>query len=253
RDLTVALSGDGGDEIFGGYRLYRALAARGLLVAVPRGVRAALAALLGRLPSRHGGGATGLVHKARKLLDGLAADLGTQHAAWMSIGDASARRELRPGVGDRALGRALVMERYRRFGGAGLDRTLAVEVDLPLPDDMLAKVDRTSMRHALEVRAPFLDPAIIELALSLPAARHFSSLASKRLLRRALRGVLPARVLRGPKRGFEVPVGHWIAGPLDALYREVTSADALRALPGAEPAAAKRWLADHRARRGDRG
>ncbi len=252
-DLTVALSGDGGDEVFGGYRLLRALSAHRLLRRLPPAPRGLLAGMLRHLPSRHGGGAAGLVQKIRKLLDGLTPEIAAQHAAWVSICDDSARLILRPGVADRGLAERLFEERYRRFSGGTGARSLAVEVDLPLPDDMLAKVDRTSMRHALEVRAPFLDPELVEMSLSLPEAAHVSILSGKRLLRRALRGLVPGKVLRAPKRGFEVPVGHWLGGPLADLYREVASAEALRGLPGANPLAAGGWFAEHRARRADHG
>ena len=252
RELVVALSGDGGDEVFGGYRLYRALAARSLLGRVPAAVRSALAGLLARLPARHGAGWAGTVRQARKLLAAPGAGLPAAHAAWMSICAAADRHALRPGVHDEDLGRALLEERYRRFGG-GLHAVLPVEVDLPLPDDMLAKVDRTSMHHALEVRAPFLDPELVELSLSLPAGTHFSMLAGKRLLREAVRPLVPPRVLSGPKRGFEVPVGHWLAGPLLPMYREITGGALLADLSGIEPDTAARWLAEHRDRRADRG
>jgi asparagine synthase (glutamine-hydrolysing) len=250
--LTVALSGDGGDELFGGYRLYRALAAHGLLRRLPWRARAALEFLLAPLRSRHGGGAAGAVRQARKLLAGLSGDLAAAHAAWMSIFSGEERRILRPGAADQDLGRVLVDDRYRRFGG-GLERALAVEIDLPLPDDMLAKVDRMSMRHSLEVRAPFLDPDLVRLALSMPVAEHFSLLAGKRLLRRALRGLVPRAVLTAPKRGFEVPVGHWIAGPLASLYSDVVSERALREDLGIDPGVVSRWFDEHRARRADRG
>lgn len=253
RDLTVALSGDGGDEIFGGYRLLRALSAHRLLRLLPARSRSLLSGILSLLPSRHGGGAAGLVQKARKLLDGLTPELAAQHAAWIAIFDRSGRAMLRPGVPDHGLTEDVIEARYRRFAGRGGARTLAVEVDLPLADDMLAKVDRASMRHALEVRAPFLDPDLVEMALSLPESAHVSPLSGKRLLRRALHGLVPETVLRAPKRGFEVPVGHWIAGPLGALYRDVTASHTLRGLSGADPAAAARWFAEHRARRADHG
>ncbi len=252
RHLTVALSGDGGDEVFGGYRLYRALAAHPLLVRLPPAVRRPFEKVLSSFPARHGGGAPGVVGRLRKLLSGLSSELAAAHAAWMSICDAATRREIRPAVHDAEIGSALVLERYRRFGG-GLNRTLAVEVDLPLPDDMLAKVDRTSMHHALEVRAPFLDPEVVEMALSLPARCHFSPLSGKHLLRRALKGLLPRSILRGPKRGFEVPVGHWLTGPLGALYADIASAGTLRSLPGIDPAVARRWYAEHASRSVDRG
>lgn len=252
RDLTVSLSGDGGDEVFGGYRLYRALAAHRLLPTLPAPAVAVLSALLSPIPSRHGGGAAGAARRARRLLAGLSSEFAAAHALWMSVCDRKARRALRPGLADEDLGRTLVEERYRRFGG-GIEATLAVEIDLPLVDDMLAKVDRTSMSHALEVRAPFLDPVLVELALSLPSREHFSLLSGKRLLRRALRGIVPSHVLRAPKRGFEVPVGHWLTGPLAGLYGEVVTRQVLEGVPGVDPEAAGAWFDDHRRRLHDRG
>ena len=250
--LTVALSGDAGDELFGGYRLYRALAASRHIQRLPGPLRSVLAGLLAPFPARHGGGIGGTVHRVRKLLKGVGSELAATHAAWMSILGPAARQALRPGVADGDLGRALVEERHRRFGG-GIDRVLAVEVDLPLPDDMLAKVDRTSMRHALEVRAPFLDPDLVELALAFPAARHFGAGSGKRLLRQALRGTVPDRILDAPKRGFEVPVGDWIAGPLGGHFQDVVSAAALQEAGGLAPATVTSWLREHVARRADHG
>ncbi len=252
RDLTVALSGDGGDEVFGGYRLYRALAAHRLLRRLPERLGAALEAILSPLPARHGGGPAGAVRQALRLLQGATTDLAAAHAGWMSICGREARHVLRPAAPDQDLGRALVEERYRRFGG-GLEAVLPVEIDLPLPDDMLAKVDRTSMSHALEVRAPFLDPALVELALALPARVHFNPFSGKRLLRRALRDIVPRHVRGGPKRGFEVPVGHWLTGPLAGLYRDIVSPQALAGSPGIEPRTARSWLEEHRSRTRDRG
>jgi len=252
RGLTVALSGDGGDEIFGGYRIFRALAAARRLARLGRPGRAALAALLRSLPSRHGAGLPGAVQRARKLIEGLSDDLAATHAAWLAMLTAGARRALRPGAVDGDLGRALVEERHRRFGG-GLNGAMAAEMDLSLPDDMLVKVDRTSMRHALEVRAPFLDPDLVELALSLPASAHVSPRRGKRLLRRALRGVVPDRVLDGPKRGFEVPVGDWLAGPLALPFQDLVTPARLEETAGLDGEVVASWYRDHRGRRADRG
>jgi asparagine synthase (glutamine-hydrolysing) len=118
---------------------------------------------------------------------------------------------------------------------------------------MLAKVDRTSMRHSLEVRAPFLDPALVELALSRPASEHFSASSGKRLLRSALRGLVPDRILDAPKRGFEVPVGDWMTGPLASHFREVVSRPALEQAGGIAAPPVQRWMAEHAARRADHG
>lgn len=252
RGLTVALSGDGGDEVFGGYRIYRALAASGALGRLPAPGRAILRAALAALPARHGGGLAGMVHRGRRLFDGLGDGLAATHAGWMSILSPDARRALRPGIDDSGLGRALVAERYRRFGG-GIDRTMAVEMDLSLPDDMLTKVDRTSMRHALEVRAPFLDPALVELALARPAAAHFALREGKRLLRKALRGTVPDRILDAPKRGFEVPVSHWLGTELAPAWDDLVTPARLEEVAGLDAGVVASWRAAHRARRAEHG
>ncbi|HKB07694.1 MAG TPA: asparagine synthase (glutamine-hydrolyzing) [Candidatus Polarisedimenticolia bacterium] len=252
RDVTVALSGDGGDEVFGGYRLYRALASHALLRRLPAGVAGALMRLLSPFPARHGGGLHGAVRQARRLLDGAGSELAEAHASWMSVCGTHSRRSLRPGMPDADLARSLVEERYRRFGG-GLDAALAVEVDLALSDDLLVKVDRTSMSRALEVRAPFLDPDLVELALCLPARAHFGALYGKRLLRKALDGVIPRHALRAPGGRFEVPVGRWLIGPLDGLYRDIASPSALAEIPGVDPIVPGAWLTEHRDRVRDHG
>jgi asparagine synthase (glutamine-hydrolysing) len=252
RGLTVALSGDGGDEVFAGYRIFRALTAarRARHLAGPG--RTIVRALLSPWPARHGGGIAGAVQRARKMIDGLHPDLAVTHADWLAILTHGARTALRPGVPDAGLGRALLLERHRRFGG-GLDAAMAAELDLSLPDDMLAKVDRTSMRHALEVRAPFLDPEVVELALGLPAGAHVTLFEGKRLLRRSLRGVVPDRVLDAPKRGFEVPVGDWLAAPLADAFRDLVTPQRLEEVAGLDGRLVSDWYRDHRRRRADRG
>ena len=252
RGLTVALSGDGGDEVFGGYRIYRALAASGALGRLPGPGRAMLRAALAALPARHGGGIAGMVHRGRRLIDGLGDGLAATHAGWMSILSPAARRALRPGIDDAGIGRAVIAERYRRFGG-GIDRTMAVEMDLSLPDDMLTKVDRTSMRHALEVRAPFLDPALVEVSLSRPAAAHFALREGKRLLRAALRGTVPDRILDAPKRGFEVPVSHWLGTELAPAWDDLVTPARLEEVAGLDARVVAGWRAAHRARRAEHG
>ena len=252
RTLTVALSGDGGDEVFGGYRLYRALAFARHLERLGAPARTAAGFLLRHLPARQGAGLAGVVHRGRKMFDGLSGDLAATHAAWASIIPDGERALLRPGAPDRGIGRALFEQRQARFGG-GIDSVLAVEIDLSLPDDMLAKVDRTSMRHSLEIRAPFLDPEVVEMALALPAREHFSPRAGKKLLRRALRGTVPDRVLDAPKRGFEVPVGDWLAGPLAPLWRDLVGSADLHGLAGIEPRVAAAWHDEHARRGADRG
>src|SRR5262249_11124163 len=98
-----------------------------------------------------------------------------------------------------------------------------------------------------------LDPEVVEMALSLPAASHVSPRAGKILLRRVLRGTVPDRVLDAPKRGFEVPVGDWLAGPLAGLWRDLVASTDPEATAGLDPRVAASWHDEHARRRADRG
>ena len=112
-------------------------------------------------------------------------------------------------------------------------------------DDLLVKTDRMSMAHSLEVRVPFLDPAVAELALALPTRQKVRGLAKKRLLRRAAAAWLPREIVRGRKRGFSIPAAAWLRGELVPFAREVLSPERCRAQGFFDPAAVQRVLEAH--------
>jgi asparagine synthase (glutamine-hydrolysing) len=120
-----------------------------------------------------------------------------------------------------------------------------------LPNDVLVKVDRTSMAHSLEVRAPFLDHRLVEFAFSLPPGEHLRGLEKKRLLRRAMRGVLPDSILNRRKRGFSAPVGSWMTGTLRDLVWETVGRAGAGALPYFEPGAGRRLVSEYDAGAGE--
>jgi asparagine synthase (glutamine-hydrolysing) len=107
------------------------------------------------------------------------------------------------------------------------------------------KVDRASMAHSLETRVPFLDPVVAELALALPDRHKVRGLTTKRLFRRAVRDLLPADVVSGPKHGFSIPLAAWLRGPLLPLARDLLSPAALRSQGFFEPAAVQRLIEEH--------
>jgi asparagine synthase (glutamine-hydrolysing) len=100
------------------------------------------------------------------------------------------------------------------------------DVSLVLPDDMLAKVDAMSMKNSLEVRVPFLDPSVLELAFALPGEFKLSGMRGKRILQDAFSDILPRRIINRPKQGFEMPIGEWFKGRLAPLFFDVVTKDA---------------------------
>jgi asparagine synthase (glutamine-hydrolysing) len=126
-----------------------------------------------------------------------------------------------------------------------LPAALHIDAQLALVDNMLHYFDRTSMAHSLEVRVPFLDPAVAGLALALPREQKVWALQKKRLLRRAAARVLPASIVFGPKRGFSIPAAAWLRGPLLPMTRDLLAPDAVRRRGFFRPEAVTRLLDEH--------
>jgi asparagine synthase (glutamine-hydrolysing) len=221
-EVKVALSGEGGDELFGGYYTYVAD-----LLAPRVGRLAALAApLIERLPSSDG--KVSFDYKAKRFARGAALPPLERHHAWKEIFSRQLQTSL---LGGRDAGWDpvdLYRERYAETEGAeALARLQDVDLGIYLVDDLLVKTDRSSMAHSLELRVPFLDNEVTAMALGLATPLKVRGLAKKRLLRQALAPLLPKEILRGPKQGFSIPVAAWLRGPLQAFAREVLSAESL--------------------------
>ena len=135
--------------------------------------------------------------------------------------------------------------------GDELDSLQYIDAKLYLPADILVKVDRMSMLHSLEARVPFLDRSMLELTRRIPSRLRLRGMTTKYLLRRAMADRLPAAVVRGKKRGFNVPMPAWLAGGLRDFTRDTLSPQRLRRQGLFRPAAVERLVADHLARRRD--
>jgi asparagine synthase (glutamine-hydrolysing) len=249
--VTVALSGDGADELFAGYWRYLGHEARAMYRGLPGWLRRfVLEPLLGS----GGQGKTSRWQdrrrQFRKLLRGTGeTDSLAAHLAWsrilspemagqlldeeavdaLMVEVATTARDLTAGL-DRTRGSD--GEAHPEGPAADLARILAFDLQYPLPSDMLHKVDQASMMHSLEVRVPMLDPAVVELAVRLPASFKLDRGVRKRLLLDAYRPLLPAEILERPKKGFEVPIGEFLRGPLREMFRDTVTPTALEAFEG---------------------
>jgi asparagine synthase (glutamine-hydrolysing) len=243
----VVLSGEGGDELFAGYQTY--FAAR--LGAPGARAAAALAPLAGRLPSSSR--RLSLDFRLRRLARGAGLGPLERHHAFKEILAPQARAAL-VAPGRRGTADPLAAHRARwaeTHGAPEIARLQDVDLGTFLADDLLLQTDRAGMAHGLEIRVPFLDPVVAELALALPTAAKLRGLQTKAVLRDAAVPLLPAAVVRGPKRGFVAPAAAWLRGPLLPLAHDVLSEATLRRQGLLRPAAVRALLDRHVARRED--
>jgi asparagine synthase (glutamine-hydrolysing) len=246
-DVKVALSGEGGDELFGGYYTYVAD-----LLAPRIGPLAGLARpLVERLPSSSA--KASLDYRAKRFVRGAHLAPLERHHAWKEIFSPEARAALlAPGRRGETDPLDVYRERYAETAGAPeLARLQDVDLGIYLVDDLLVKTDRASMAHSLEARVPFLDPVVATLALALPTRLKVRGFSKKRLLRKAVAPLLPRSVVSGRKRGFSIPAAAWLRGPLVPFARDVLSEENVRRQGFFQPRAVTRLLDDHIAARED--
>jgi len=238
RHVKVALCGDGGDELFAGYERLGAALALARYAAVPRPLRSAVrraaqaAAPLARGTGRVASARRALVRSDRNPADAL--------LAWISYVPEESKAALLGSVESPGLAayRALWAD---TAGAHPLDRLLDLNIRTYLLDDLLPKVDRMSMAHGLEVRSPFLDRDLAELAFRLPPSTRLRGFALKRVLKTAVADLLPEELLHRRKQGFGIPLDRWFRedlaglvastlGAADSRVGEHVSRDALAAM-----------------------
>ena len=231
RHVTVTLSGDGGDELFCGYPTQTAHGAADLYARVPRALHRAIVAAAERLPTSHR--YLSFDFALRRFLSEVRRPALERHLRWMGsfapealsgLLDPDVRRQVRDQepYAEACDGIAPLRPRSAR------EIARALDLIFYLSEDNLVQADRSSMSTALEVRAPFLDRRLAEYVLALPIDMHAALWRTKPLLRRAARGVLPARVRRRRKHGFGVPTGLWLRGELRGMLTDLLAPDRLR-------------------------
>jgi asparagine synthase (glutamine-hydrolysing) len=239
QDVKVALSGEGGDELFGGYYTYVA----DLLALRAGGLARIARPLVERLPSSSA--RASFDYKAKRFVRGAHLPPLERHHAWKEIFSPEARAEL-TGRSNSFDPVDLYRARFAETEGAELlARLQDVDLGVYLVDDLLVKTDRASMAHSLEARVPFLDPVVTSFALSLPTRHRVRGLRKKILLRRAVAPLLPTKILRGKKRGFSIPAAAWLRGDLEPFARDTLAPETLRRQGFFRPEAVTRLIDDH--------
>ena len=247
--VKVVLSGDGGDELFGGYDAYEAQALAARLGWMGEALLPALAGVAAALPPTEK--KKGLVNKVKRFSAGAAtAPPDLEHYRWMVyLGSRAKARLYSPGfAGQLAASEvyAPVREALGRYTqDEALNRQLYADLSIYLAEDILVKVDRMSMATSLETRAPFLDGDVMELAFSMPGHLKIRNGERKWILKRAMKGILPDSILTRSKEGFSIPMKNWLRRELQPLMRELLSPDRVKRRGLFDAAEVSKLMDDH--------
>lgn len=234
QEVTVALTGDGGDELFGGYETYVADRIHGMLSRMPRPVLAGFAKIVAScVPVTRN--RVSFDYKLRQFLNNAHLDFRRAHWSWRTMFDEAGRRQILTQdwaeIAAPEDGFDVVNRRFDEVADAHpIDQAMYVDMKTWLADNILVKVDRATMASSLESRAPYLDHRLVEFAASLPVEWKLRRFTKKYLLRKALAARLPKSLLNRKKAGFNAPVSHWIVGPLKDLLMDAVSGSAARNL-----------------------
>ena len=229
QQVTVALSGDGADELFGGYNKHM-----GDFRVRQGGAKAEAVTALGfvwdALPKSRSSAFGNRVRQLQRFARGMTAGPKDRYWDWASFASAADARALLSPASQRKANKKLADKRRKNLlehlhAGGDLNEVLLTDMNLVLPYDMLAKVDMMSMANSLEVRTPFLDYKVVNFAFSLPVSSKVDGKMKKKIVQDAFRAELPPELYDRPKHGFEVPLLKWMRGELRPLIEDDLLAD----------------------------
>lgn len=254
-EVKVALAGEGGDELFGGYSRYAwDPVARRVGALLPAARLARLARLVERMPGVGGrGGRKDPLRRAVKLLRHAGLPAAERYLSWFELASGDLRAEL---LGGGLAPATRVFERRLAEAPAGLTalgRLQHVDLRTMLLDDLMSKADKMSMAHSLELRVPLLDNEVARAGLFLPDREKVRRVETKVALRRLVGARLPEAIARRPKQGFEVPISRWLREDLSELAGDLLARERLARRGLVDPAAAGRLLDEHRRGKADHG
>ncbi len=232
RSVTVALSGIGGDELFGGYPRYLGIRAASYYSSLPLPWRRWLGeSVAPHIPESVQG--RNLTGRIKRFLSHGHLSPHDQYLQWVMFlpkewSTSAFSADLQHDNHSTSI-QHLYREHLRRWPSQeAVDQAMGMDLQTYLPDDLLKMGDRLSMRHSLELRVPFCDQRLLRFALSLPASLRFSGWQLKGFMRKALQPCLPKSIVNAPKRGFMVPIGRWLRQDLREMVHDVLSDDRVR-------------------------
>jgi len=231
KHVTVALSGDGGDELFGGYETYIANQRAAQYEMFPKVLRKSIIepALTAIGPQA---AKKGFINKARRFIEGAGQPEELHHCRWRIFASEAIQSRLFTQQAQSRITTPLNAHITELFAKAGrrdpLDRCLYVDTKSYLCDNILTKVDRMSMAVSLESRVPYLDPELVSLAFNIPAQLKVSGNTTKVLLKKVAARHIPRECVYRPKEGFSIPIKHWLKTTLRPLMDELLSEQSIR-------------------------
>jgi asparagine synthase (glutamine-hydrolysing) len=254
--VTVALSGDGGDELFAGYRMYLGEFWSRYYAKIPNLLRQdVIAPLVQALPDARDKPSLERIRRLKKFIRGMSLSFPARFCGWREIFPFALRRQLLrdplPGNFYLGLVRDSVMRRQDAFSLDPINLMLYLDVKGLLPGDMLTKVDRMSMVNSLEVRVPFLDYTFVEFAFTLKGNTKLKATGGKRILLQACADLLPPLIQKRPKWGFEMPIGAWFRKELRFLVDEYLDQTRIEKQGLMNHEVIKQLIADHMNERQD--
>jgi asparagine synthase (glutamine-hydrolysing) len=250
-DVTVALSGDGGDELFGGYETYLADEAANRWTRIPAMTRGMVEPAVRALPPT--AAKKGLINKAKRFVEGFDHDEHLGHARWRVFAGETTRSELFTAAALEAMhtpvGSHVAELRREAHGRDRRDQALYIDLRSYLVDNCLVKVDRMSMACSLETRVPLLDPELIELAFRMPSSLKYSMRRTKILLKRVASRHVPKECVYRPKQGFSIPIKNWLRGEFKPLVEDLLARDRIDREGIFEPEMVERLKREHQENR----
>jgi asparagine synthase (glutamine-hydrolysing) len=249
RSVTVALSGIGGDELFGGYPRFLGIKAAASYRRLPKFVRSFTARTIAPLLPEAG---THRDHAARlkRFLNTGVFPIDRQYLHWITFQPNDWESRAYTGEVERAFSRDIETAGFRDIFNAWpaidpADKAMGLDLQTYLVDDLLRMADRLSMWHSLELRVPFCDHELLALALQVPVSLRLKGWQLKSFMRRALDGILPRPILKQPKRGFMVPIARWLREDLRVMTHDLLSEESVKKRGYLNPAFVNFILKEH--------